>query len=124
MLMVIADSGKELMLKNIVGKQYSYNNVLHLYTNESIPDNPLLEDLNECNSEGYSPLLLGTSNWTVENNIIIYPDVTFNINEEDTISGYYLTQNNILLFVYPFSEKIEISIDGGQVLISLRIGFL
>jgi hypothetical protein len=58
------------------------------------------------------------------NRIIIYPDVTFNINEEDTISGYYLTQNNILLFVYPFSEKIEISIDGGQVLISLRIGFL
>lgn len=122
--MIISESGKELMLKNIVGKQYSYNNVLRLYTNESISDNPLLEDLTECSSEGYSPLLLGTSNWTIINNVIIYPDITFNINEEDTISGYYLTQNNTLLFVYPFSEKIEISTDGGQVLISLRIGFL
>lgn len=122
--MIIAESGKELMLKNIVGKQYSYNNILHLYTNSEISQNPLLQDLQECETEGYAPLLLSTTSWNVENGIITYPDVTFNINGLDTIYGYYVTQNNVLLFVYPFPTEIEIGSSGGQVLISLRIGFL
>lgn len=121
----LTQSGKELALKNIVGRTFSTNLYAKLYTNNVVVSNStFLSDIEECQANGYSPIQLLQSNWTFQDVTASYSTIAFSISEETVIYGHYVTQNDILLYVEPFSMPININLSGGIVYIDINIGFL
>lgn len=120
-----SQSGKEVALKNIIGRTFSTNNYVRLYTNEVFPSNSTtIDDIEECESNGYAAVKLLQNNWTISDSIASYPKVTFNLNEEVTVYGYFVTQNDILLYVEPFNTPVSLDSSGGAVYVGINIGFL
>lgn len=121
----LTQSGKELALKNIVGRTFSTNLYAKLYTNNvSLSNSTFLGDIEECQVNGYSPIQLLQSNWTFQDGTASYLTINFNLNEETTIYGHYVTQNDVLLYVEPFGSSIDIDSNGGIVHVDINIGFL
>lgn len=121
----LTQSGKELALKNIVGRTFSTNLYAKLYTNNIIVSNStFLSDIDECQANGYSPIQLLQLNWTFQDATASYSIISFNLNEEVVIYGYYVVQNDILLYIEPFAAPVNLNSSGGVVHININIGFL
>lgn len=125
MTISFSQSGKEVALKNIIGRTFSTNNYVRLYTNEiAVSSSITIDDIEECESDGYAPVQLLQNNWVVSDSIASYPKVTFDLNEETVIYGYFVTQNDILLYVEPFITPVSLDSSGGAVYVGINIGFL
>lgn len=120
-----SQSGKEVALKNIIGRTFSTNNYARLYTNNiTDPNSAVIDDINECDVDGYTPVKLLQNNWTIVDSTASYPKVKYTLNEEVTIYGYFVTQNDILLYIEPLSTPINLGSAGGIVYVGINIGFL
>lgn len=125
MTISFSQSGKEVALKNIIGRTFSTNNYVRLYTNEiTVSNSIIIDDIEECISNGYAPVKLLQNNWTISDSIASYPKVTFNLNEEVIVYGYFVTQNDVLLYVEPFNTPVSLDSSGGAVYVGINIGFL
>lgn len=117
-------TGKELALKNIVGRTFSTNLYVKLYINNLIVSNSTsLDDINECQTINYAPIQLLQSNWIFQDGTASYNDLQFHLGENAIIYGYFVTQNDILLYIEPFSSAIELNSNGGVVYININMGF-
>lgn len=115
-------AGKDLALKNIVGRSFSSNMYVKLYVNNfSITSNTVTSDLIECTAANYSRIQLLQANWTFSNNTASYPKIKFHIDESIIIYGYFVVQNNVLLYAEPFPEPISLDSDGGEIFIDINI---
>lgn len=121
----LTQSGKEIALKNVIGRTFSTNNYIKLYTNNlTVSNSTVIDDIEECDIAGYAPIRLLQNNWTIVDSIASYPNVTFTLNEEVIVYGYFVTQNDVLLYVEPFNTPISLSSSGGTVFVGINIGFL
>lgn len=116
------DAGKELALKNIVGRTFASNIYAKLYVNNvALTSGSIVNDLVECTAANYSRIQLLQANWSFANSTASYPKIKFHIDESVTIYGYFVVQNGILLYAEPFPEPIVLDSGGGEIFIDINI---
>lgn len=123
----IAD-GREYTLSAILGNTTPGNYKLHLYKNSHVPDEQdELADYTEVDEDGYSYQELLKASWSIDQDLglrsIVYPEVTFNIEEPVTIYGWFITDNavTIVIWAQDFTDGPYSITDSGTVKINLRI---
>jgi hypothetical protein len=128
MALVVPDVAEILMLQYLVNLVQPGNRVLHLYTNNYVPtDGTTLANLTEANQNGYSPITLVGSGWTVSQSAgvttALYSEQTFPFLTGATLTGYYVTTTqNALLWVEIFSNgPFTLPDVGGEIAVTPTI---
>lgn len=126
MALVCPNVGEILLLKYILGIIDAGNPVLHLYTNNVTPsDTTVKDDLVECDTVGYVPITLASSNWVVSQDgstgltMATFAERSFSLTTATRLYGYYVTDtSNNLLWLEKFETVYDLPEDGGNVGIS------
>lgn len=133
MSLIVPSISDILILEFIFGKKQSpLSQTLRLFQNNYVPTKrTVISDLIEVTKNGYNPIILNQSDWTIGTISSIttstYLEQEFVIEENATIYGYYITVNvdseEKLLWVERFSNgPYDIPSSGGSVNISLNFG--
>lgn len=126
---VVSDVGEVEMIKRIVNLADNGDLVLHLFTNNYIPDeNSVLGSFTEASVQGYAPITLEGSSWTVGTvggvSEASHPQITFTLEEAVTCYGYYVTDlaGTGLIWCERFTEGgYQIPSGGGSIKITPKL---
>jgi hypothetical protein len=110
MALIIPNSGKEQLLKYFLGVDTTVENiVLKLFNNDVEPNlNTVSTDFTTPGvSNGYTPIALSTSLWSIVDGIALYPQQSWTFTGAiGNVYGYFLTTetSNTLLLTERFSN--------------------
>lgn len=132
MAIIIPDKGEELILNFILGKKsVPATQTLRLFKNDYVPvESTNLVDFVEATENGYAPITLNSSNWTVMTNSGVtsanHTEQVFTFSEAVSVYGYYITVvadgNNQVLWAEKFTNApFVLPANGGSIAITLRI---
>lgn len=135
MSIIVPNISEILILGLLLNKNLnSQNQVLRLFKNSYVPnENTTLNDLQEADQQGYSPITLSPENWTISqiagNTTAVCAEKEFIFGESATIYGYYITtshQQPLLLWVERFSsgdnnQYFDLPSSGGSIKIVPKI---
>ena len=127
MSLKVTNEGEKTLLEWLL-KSNGTNTVLHLYKNDFTPaDNSGVGDFTESTFGGYSASTLTRSNWNAADTnaagkaeIQYSNDIQWTATSEETVHGYYVTDNSgDLLFAEKFSQARAL-VAGDSLTISPR----
>jgi hypothetical protein len=120
----------EYMVGKVLGNEGVTGQILHLYSNDMAPDpDTVLADFTEVNvTTGYAPATLTYASWThtTDGNgvatAIYSSEVTFSFTTSLDVYGYYVTNNNKLLWTEMWSgAPFSMPISGGTIAIQPKL---
>lgn len=121
-MLIYTNKGLQNLQEDITNKTHPENISMILYTdNITITGTTLLTDLTQ--PVGVSPQEMIPSNWTITDatpSVSTYPQIIFGIAGEDTIYGYGLIREGILLGAENFTDgPYVLPSGGGKVIVDV-----